>query len=269
MRTSSTHYPGRSPRFLLILALVLPPTGCHDPAANSLDEASLAIEQRHYDQTLAAADRYLQQKPLGPNAAQALYLRGRAIEQRPKPDHTHADKDLRQAKIHYLKALEQSPSKTLQAYVHTSLGNVSYWLGDFANAAAYWKEAYHQLEHDPLRASVLYRIGVCQQRLGNWTDADATLRRVQREFPGTDPAQQAQKRQTHHAFYVQIATFANAASAQKLAQELRSQGFSVTVQDRSQPKLSVVLSGPAQTYAHAQAIRNRLISRFPDALILP
>ena len=269
MRTLMTKNAGRCLLAAVVMGLAMSAAGCQEPGAAALDQGFTALEQSRYDEAQSAADQYLQQNPNGRSAAQAVYLKGRAIEQRVKRDDAEAAANLRQAKAHYLKALELSPGNALEAHIYTSLGNVCYWLGDFGAAASYWKEAYQRLERDDLKSWVLYRIGLCQQRLGNWTDADGTFAMVDRVFPGSEAAERAQSRRGYRGFYVQVAAFTTAASADKLVKELRGKGFAAVKQDRPERKLQVVMCGPVQTYADAVATKSRLISQFKDALIIP
>jgi len=269
MRTSTMKYANGNRLVWVIVALGLSAAGCHDPSEAGLDQGYAALEQSRYDEAVAAADRYLREKPQGRGAAEAMYLRGRAIEQRVKRDDAEVAANLRQAKAQYLQALELSPSKGLEAYIHTSLGNVCYWLGDFGGAASYWKEAYQRLDRGDLKGWVLYRIGLCQQRLGKWMDADGTFAMVQREFAGSEAAERAQSRRGYRGFYVQVAAFASSGSADKLAKELRGKGFLAVVQERPERKLYVVLCGPVQTYGEALGVKGRLSSQFKDALIVP
>src|SRR2546426_292476 len=81
---------------------------------------------------LVAGDKYLAEHPGGAGSAEAMYLRGRAVEQRTKYSDNEVIANLRQARGIYDKALEASPSRFLESYIRTSLGNVSYWLGDYA-----------------------------------------------------------------------------------------------------------------------------------------
>jgi tetratricopeptide (TPR) repeat protein len=243
--------------------------GCQEPGSVGLEQGYAALEQSRVDEATAAADRYLQDHPTGTSAAAAIYLKGRAIEQRMKRNDAEAVANLRQAKAHYLKAMELSPARPLETYIYTSAGNTCYWLGDFAGAASYWKEAYQRLGKDDLQAWVLYRIGLCQQRMGRWTDADATFAAVQKEAPGTEAADRARSHQGYRGFYVQVAAFASAKSADQVIKELRAKGYPATRQERPERKLSVVMVGPVATYADAQATKARLNSQYKDTLIIP
>src|SRR4051812_36629392 len=54
--------------------------------ANELSLGYQSLELKQYDEAQGRADSYLKRSPRGPQAAEALYLRGRAFEQRPSSD---------------------------------------------------------------------------------------------------------------------------------------------------------------------------------------
>ncbi|MGE5609375.1 MAG: SPOR domain-containing protein [Bacillota bacterium] len=254
---------------LMLGAVTAVAGGCHSAANAELDKGYAALEQNQYNEAMAAADRYLQQNPTGNGTANAMYLRGRAIEQRVKRTDAEASANLQDAKAHYLKALQLSPGRTLEAFINTSLGNVCYWLNDYASAANYWRAAYNGLENNTLQSWVLYRIGLCQQRLGQWGEADRTFAAVQQGFGGTEAAARARTHQGYRAFYVQVAAFQSATSAERLMGSLRAQGLPTFRQERPERKLQVVLVGPMKTYADATAAKDRLRGQYRDAMVMP
>ena len=244
--------------------------GCRNRAAElRLTEARTALEQKRYDQAMLAADEYLQKDPKGAGAAEAHYFRGRALEQRVKKDDAQFLRDLGAAKASYVQAVKSSPSSDLEAYIQTSLGNVTYWLNDYAAAEAAFRKAHELLPKGNLKGWALYRLGLSQQRQGRWTQADETFAAVQKEFAGTEMAQRARQHQGARAFYVQVAAFQNPANADKLVTTLRQQGLSTQRLPKPERKLHLVMAGPAKTYTEALALRSRLNGQFRDALIVP
>jgi outer membrane protein assembly factor BamD (BamD/ComL family) len=228
-----------------------------------------ALDQRDYDRAQSAADEYLQQHPADGGAAEAQYLRGRAIEQRVKRSDAEATANLREARFAYESALQLNPSRPLEGYVRTSLGNVFYWQDDYAAAEAQWTQSYEQLDREDLKSWVLYRIGLSRQRQAKWTSADAAFAEVTKNFPGTEPAQRATAHQGARAFYVQVAAFVNPASAEKTALSLRSRGFPASSFERQPNRLQIVRAGPLRRYADAVTMRDRLAAEYHDALIVP
>jgi len=258
---------------LLAMAMVVGQAvvgGCGaDPKSRQqLNAGYAALENRQYDQAIAGADEYLRSHPSGPGSAEALYLRGRALEQKPADSLEQARANLQAARGAYIEALGRSPSRKLEAYVHASLANVAYFQDDYATAISEWSAAYGMLEDESIKAWVLYRIGLSRQRLGQFADADAAFEAVMQRFPNTVPAERARQRHGARAFNVQMATFAQSNSADAAISELRAQGVPVHKQIDSRGR-SVVLVGPLASYQQAQAMKARYAGRYPDALIVP
>lgn len=244
--------------------------GCMSRAARQeLASAQTALEQKRYDEAMAAADRYLKEDPEGIGAAEALYFKGRALEQRVKRDEAQFSRDLNAAKASYVEALQRNPSRDLKAYIHTSLGNVNYWLNDYAAAEAAFKEGHEALPEGDLKGLALYRLGLSQQRQGKWADADRTFAAVQSQFPGTEISKRSREHQGARAFHVQVAAFQKPGNADQLIVDLRRQGVGAQRVHKPDRNLYLVMAGPARTYAEAMSIRSRLAGQFKDALILP
>ena len=137
------------------------------------------------------ADAFLQKTPAGPGSAEALYLRGRAMEQKPAHSNAEAHANLQSAREAYIQALQRNPSPQLEAYIHSSLANVAYFQDDYSSTAGEWKIAYDKLSDPGIRSWVLYRIGLCDQRMGQFSDADKVFASVSENYPNTVPAQRA------------------------------------------------------------------------------
>lgn len=250
-------------------ALAIGAAGCGGgPRAKPHIEAgNAAFDQQRYDEALAQAQRSLAVETTGAAAAEALYLRGRALEQRPKASRAIAESDLREAARAYADALKQGPEKELEGYIRSSLGNVAYWLNDYPTAETQWQAAYPLLEDADLRAWVLYRVGLSQQRQSRWMAADATFLAVQNTFPDTDAAKRAYEHQGARAFYVQVGAFANATAANQAIADVQQQGFKANRATKGQ--LQRILVGPYVEYAHAVAARDKLLPSYRDATIVP
>src|SRR5438874_7013710 len=169
---------------VLMAAILAGGLGCQNAKdTQNLQQGYGALDLKDYQRAIAAADDYLQKHPTGNGAAEAAYLRGRAFEQRTKGSDAEAMANLLEARASYEKALTLMPSKQLEAYTRASLGNVCYWMNDFGAAEINWTSAYEKLELGDLKAWVLYRTGLSQQRRGKWEAADETFAQVEKEFP--------------------------------------------------------------------------------------
>jgi tetratricopeptide (TPR) repeat protein len=244
--------------------------GCMSRAARQeLASAQTALEQKRYDEAMAAADRYLKEDPKGIGAAEALYFKGRALEQRVKRDDAQFTADLNASKANYVEAMERNPSRELEAYVQTSLGNVNYWLNEYVAAEAALEKGYDLLPAGDLKGWALYRLGLSRQRQGNWADADKTFAAVQKEFAGTEVSKRSREHQGAKAFHVQVAAFQKPANAEHVIADLRRRGVGAQSVHKPERNLYVVMAGPARTYAEAMSIRSRVSGQFKDAVIVP
>ena len=162
-------------------------------------------------------------------------------------------------------ALPSIPST--QARLHAGLANVAYFVDDYGTAVREWQVAFPNLEKPQDKAWTLYRIGLCQQRLGWFAEADRTFQSVRQQFPGSEPANRAAVHEGAKAFYVQVGAYADAAHADKTAAALRAQGLN-SVKGQEPGKLTVRV-GPVPSYADARAMKARLSVQYPSAVIFP
>ncbi len=261
---------GMTMKIFLVAGLLALAGGC---AAEKVDKTQLNagytdLDDAQYDQAIAVADKELAKNGTGEGTAEALYLKGRAYEQRVKSGRGEAGGDMTTAADCYHRALGMSPVPALEANIRTSLGNVDYWQDDYSNALQEWTRAYDLLTAPDMKSFVLYRAGLCQQRLGQFDLADKTFAAVQERFGGTDAANRARSHQGYHNFMVRLATFSNAQGADAAITGLRKAG--AAVQRQVDPQQRVIISvGPAATYAQAQALKARYVGQYPDAMIVP
>ena len=240
-----------------------------DPAEKSnLTAGYASLDSHQYEDAISRADQQIKNRKDDEGTAEAFYLKGRAIEQRAKPQGPQAGGDLGEAAQCYQQALLLSPAPKLEGYIHTSLGNVDYWRDDYANALRQFSSAYDLLESPDLKSYVLYRAGICQQRAGQFDLADQTFSAVQSRFPGSDAARRAHEHMGYHGFMLRLATFINPQGAQKAAGQLRNEGVTPEVTTDKMGH-SIVSLGPARTFSQAESMKVRFSGQYPDAVIVP
>jgi TolA-binding protein len=253
---------------IAVMALLLI-AGCGDNSARQeLTEGYSSLDAQQYDQAISQADAFLQHTPAGPGSAEALYLKGRALEQKPASSVSESRANLQSAREAYIDALQRNPSPQLEAYIHTSLANVAYSQDDYAVAATEWTIAYGKLDDPGIKSWVLYRIGLCRQRMGQFADADKVFTSVQENYPNTPAAQRSLEHQGVRGFSVQMATFATGSTADSAVLTLRSQGVLASKKLDNRGR-SVVMVGPLPSYQQAESIKVRYASTYPNAIILP
>ena len=251
--------------------------GCVENTTNAnrqnLNAGYQSLAAKDYDAAMARAAEFLHHNPEGPGSAEALYLQGRVYEARAQQDaaasnNSQAHQDLRDAKGAYDRALQSAPPARLDALIRAGIANVAYFEDDYPTAMQKWAEAYDGIQPAEARAWVLYRIGLCQQRLGRFDQADNTFTIVRHDYPGTEPAQRAGSHLGARAFWVQVGAYDQRANADKLVSSLQSQGFRVAKSIEPDGKQAVRV-GPANTYSQAKSLKDRLASVYPDAQIEP
>ncbi len=242
-------------------------SGAEPGPKDGLNAGYEALSLKQYDSAISSADVFIAGHPGGPGRAEAYYLRGRALEDRPKPNSSAVRSDLQEARTAYIRALESSPSPALEGLVRAGVGNVAFFQDDYLTAQQQLTAAYEKLDKAEQKAGALYRVGRCQQRLGKFDEADRTFTEVQQKFPGTGAAVGAKQHEGARGFYVQLATFRVAADADKASGALRQQGVAPQTVRTSAGQMA--LRVPAGSFSEARQIKSRMAASYPDALIQP
>jgi tetratricopeptide (TPR) repeat protein len=242
------------------------------PAKSQLNGGYQALDAHQYDQAIQAADQYLQKTPNGPGSAEAQYLKGRVLEERAEDadragNIAVARDDLKAAGDCYKTGLLLSPPPPVEALLHAQLANVAYHFDDYGTAVREWQSAYPHLQTADSNAWVLYCIGLCQQRLGWFSQADRTFQMVRETYPDTPQATRAGSHIGAKGFYVQVAAFNDADDAQRTIAALQMHGFQADKQTVAGKQMISV--GPVPTYADAHALKSKLVADYPKAFIEP
>jgi tetratricopeptide (TPR) repeat protein len=251
----------------LMLAGCAPDPG---PAKAELNAGYGAFQSQDYDTALADAEKFLQHTPKGPGSAEAYYLQGRVYEQRAQTagtDSQGAKSDLEAARKAYTSALTVPSAPKVQALIHAGLANIAYHFDDYGTAVREWQVSYAAIEPLEAKAWVLYRIGVCQQRLGWFAQADRSFDMVRANFPASEPAQRAAQHEGATGFYVQVGAYKDFANANRSVSSLKIQGLNAEVV--AQPTEEIVRVGPLPTFAEARSLQIRLIGSYPGAVVVP
>jgi outer membrane protein assembly factor BamD (BamD/ComL family) len=239
----------------------------------ALTEAYAAFERKQFDAAYAGAERVLAGNPTGPGAAEAQYLRGRVLEERAaqassRGDITAAKTDLQAARDAYNAGLSANPARELQGRIQAGIANVAYFQEDYSTAIAQWTAAHEKLSEPQSKAWVLYRVGLSQQRFGQFAEADKTFAAVQQQHPNTEPARRAAAHQGARGFHVQLGVYSSPANADNALAGLRADGV-IGMRLTDNAGRNVVRVGPMRTYEEAKSVRARLAAKHPDAMIIP
>jgi tetratricopeptide (TPR) repeat protein len=159
------------------------------------------------------------------------------------------------------------PDKALTPLLHGQLGYVAFGQDDYPTALREFSMAFDQLDPSQPKASMLYLMGVCQQRIGRFDDADRTFLSVRQNYPGTDSAKEAEAHYGARGFYVLVGVFAQPADADKAAAAVRQAGsIPLTSVNKG---LTVIRTREMQSYAQAMQVRSSLAGQYPDAKVSP
>ncbi len=252
------------------LAAVLWLAGCEpdSPQKAQLNAGYSALRFQDYKDAMADAEAFLRATPAGPGSAEAYYLEGRVYEQGAETAAGEAVRNnLNAARTAYSHGLGLNSSLRVQALLHAGLANIAYHLDDYGTAVREWGASYPAIEPADAKAWVLYRIGLCQQRLGWFPQADRSFQMVRAQYPNSEAATRAAAHEGATAFYVQVGAFEDFVNANRAVASLRTQGL--TAQVVAEPNRETVRVGPIPTYAEARAMQTRLMTQYTDAEVIP
>jgi tetratricopeptide (TPR) repeat protein len=252
-------------------------TGCAAPAPTPKQQLTVAyhdLDQRQYDSAYLKADAVLRKQPAGPGSAEALYLEGRVAEAKAEQAGTAGKTDdartqLTTAANLYLRALSQSPVPSLEGLCRCGLANAAFYLDDYPTAVREWGLAFPLVERPEDKAWVLYRVGLCQQRLGWFEMADRSFNRLQKEFAAYEPATKAAPRIGQRAFYLQVGVYSSVKNAEAEVTRIRAQRLAATRTKDPATGRQTVRAGPYTTYIEARAAQAQLAKAYPDAIVIP
>jgi tetratricopeptide (TPR) repeat protein len=252
----------------VILALTLLLASCTGDlqSRQELNSGKQALDSGQTDDAIRAADAVISSND-APALAEAYYLRGYAIEIRPKPDNAAAAHDFALARESYSHGLACDPRLTIAGRLHVQLGNVCYYQEDYSAAIPELTTAYNILDSSQPKDLVLYHIGICEQRLGRFDDADRTFQRVQQEYPNCAYAAPAKAHQGIRGFYVQLGAYSQARDIDTAARAVAAAGSAPL--KTTEKGLTVIRTADMPSYGQAQQLRERLAALYPDARVMP
>jgi tetratricopeptide (TPR) repeat protein len=270
VRNPEAGNPNDRPRHqFVILALTLLLASCTGDlqSRQELNSGKQALDSGQTDNAIRAADAVISSNDT-PALAEAYYLRGYAIETRPKADNAAAAHDFAMARESYSHGLTYDPRPTIAARLHVQLGNVCYYQEDYSAAVPELTTAYALLDSSQPKDLVLYHIGICEQRLGRFDDADRTFQRVQQEYPNCAYAAPARSHQGIRGFYVQLGAYSQSRDVDNAARAIAAAG-SAPLKTSSQRGLTIIRTADVPSYGQAEQLRDRLAAQYPDARVMP
>jgi len=250
----------------LIFALLLTACTGNPQSRQELNSGKQALDSGQPDDAIRAADAVISSNDV-PALAEAYYLRGYAIETRPKADNAAAAHDFGMARESYSRGLSYNPRPAIAARLHVQLGNVCYYQEDYSAAVPELVAAYEILDSSQPKDLVLYHIGISEQRLGRFDDADRTFQRVQQEYPNCAYASPAKAHQGIRGFYVQLGAYSQTKDINTAARAVVAAGSAPL--KTSEKGLTIIRTADVPSYGQAQQLRARLAALYPEARVMP
>jgi len=261
MTTRMIRFAARVALLLLTLA------GCksNEPRQREwLTTGKQAYEGKQYREAIEQLTYFLSREASGADAAFAYYIRG--LSQALVGNRPAAYQDLQQAI-----GGQSAPDVAWKARV--ALGTLYFEDARWAEAARWYAEAVERMPATPPLDDVLYRLGVCRERSGQWPGALDAFEQLMQRMPGSRLVEAAKRRLSLRAshFAVQCGVFSQQSNADNLQLDLERKGYLAYVRQepRDNRTMNVVLVGRFADYATALAELARVQQDVPDARLWP
>ena len=199
--------------------------GCNNelsPQSQQQLAAARAAYQAGDDKAvLSLMDQFLQDNYRPARGEQGYYLRGLS---------RYRQQDIKGARADFEQTAGGSKDAQLRGQALKALGDICYDQDDFPTAAEMYRQALDNLAESASPADAArFRLGVCLQRLGQWSQADLQFSRLIFLFPSGDMAAAAGRHIHATAWTIEVQSFRQKGGAEVLAMELRIKSFSGVV----------------------------------------
>jgi tetratricopeptide (TPR) repeat protein len=202
--------------------------------------------------------------PQRPEYARALYIRGMCRAQ--AGDRSGAYTDLRQCV-----ANAAAGDVVWRAYV--VLGTLHFEDGKWADAMVAYRAASDRMPRQPPKDTVLFRLGLCYERLGKWRNARTAYAVLAEELPGGTFEAEARRKLNRNAehFSIQAGVFSVGSNAEAHVSSLRQRNLPAYVRREVHNRVPrhVVLVGQYASYDEAVRQLGRVRQLAPDAVLWP
>ena len=250
--------------FLFILPLL---AGCSQltaPQQEMLDAGIKAHQQQNYTASVERLTAFLSEVKGKPESSRAAYVRGMSYASLNKRAEAYADLQLATQP-------PADPDAVWRAY--KVLSDLRFEDGNYEAALRMAAAAVGGMPNAPPKDAMLYRQGVCYERLGRWDDARRPFQLVSEQFPDTTYGRAGQRRLALNArhFAIQCGSFANVRNADALRSRLAQAGFpTYTRQEpRGATTVNVVLVGRYTSFNEALSQLTAVRRHVSDAVLWP
>jgi len=222
-------------------------------------------ERDDYGRAIDQCNHFLSEVSEGPEVAQALYIRGLSNAQAGHRAQAYAD----------LRRCAATPTDTDLAWrAYVVLGTLHLEDEQWSLAAESLRAAADRMPAQPPKDAVLFRLGLCHERLGQWQAALRFYDELARTFTSGTFVKAAQRRLGLRAdhFAVQCGAFRQKSNAENLRADLERKGLEAYIYEevRGRTAMYMVLAGRYASYDDARGqlatIKEHFVS---DALLWP
>jgi tetratricopeptide (TPR) repeat protein len=230
-----------------------------------LSQGQAFYERNDYGRAIEQCNRFLSEVTEGPEVAQALYIRGLSNAQAGHRPQAYAD----------LRRCAATPTESDVAWrAYVVLGTLHFEDEQWSLAAESLRAAADRMPAQPPKDAILFRLGLCHERLGQWQVALRSYDELARTFTSGTYAQAARRRLELRAnhFAVQCGAFREKSNAENLQADLNNKALDAYVQGetRGHTAMYVVLVGRYASYDDARAQLAMIQEQFvSDALLWP
>lgn len=244
-------------------------TGCADRLTPEqrgwMAEGEQAYESEHYADAIDRLTLVIDAvKPEQPEYARALYVRGMCRAQ--TGDRAGASTDLRQC-------VASAADRDVVWRAYVVLGTLHFEDGDWADAMVAYRAAADRMPSQSPKDTVLFRLGLCYERLGKWRNARTAYAVLAQEFPDSPYGLEGRRKLNRNATYfsIQAGVFSVASNAEMQAKMLRQHNLPALVRREIHNRVprNVVLVGQYASYEEALRQLARVRQQVPDAILWP
>lgn len=229
-----------------------------------LDAGRTEYEAKRYTSAIARLTEFIEAVPGKPETTEALYLRGMSNALSGQRSRGYADLET---------AARNGDNRDASWRANVVLGTLRFEDANWAGAAENLRLAAANMPPLSPRDTVLWRLGLCYERLGRWSEAQNCFRELVSKYPSSSYGDGATRRIRLAAenFAIQCGSFTQPENAANLRLQLQRQNLAAYTNREQGPNgvRYIVLVGKYSTYTEAQRNLAVVRAQAQDAIIWP
>lgn len=224
-----------------------------------------AFDEQRYTEAVDQLSRVIDAaEPDATTLSEALYVRGMAHAQ--AGQRAEAYRDL-------VRCVATTHSTDIAWRAYVVLGTLHFEDEQWADAMVAFRAAADRMPNRPPKDLVLFRLGLCYERIGQWRNARTAYAELVRRFPDGTYGDAARRKLNRNADYfaIQAGVFSVERNAEQQVRRLREHNLPATMRREIHNRLprNVVLVGRYATYEEARRQLGVVRQYVPDAVLWP